>query len=201
VTLFAQNKDRIREKALLLFEDLSSVELSPRITKGYFPRGYQQKIRTSGQNPTRRIFGAINPFAEDHNQKSFYYMFGKTRNSQDFIAFVDYLLTEEPDRALFFVLDNASIHNSKATNEYLAPLEEEGRVERLFLPTYAPKYNWIESIWLHSKRHVMDNAGFDSLEEILNTLSHFWESLSPDDYRRFMGVKTRLEKPNVQLLI
>ncbi|MDI6810905.1 MAG: transposase, partial [archaeon] len=142
-----------------------------------------------------------NPFAEDHNQRSFYYMFRKTRNSLDFIAFVDYLLAEEPDRALIFVLDNASIHNSKATNEYLAPLEEEGRVERLFLPTYTPKYNWIEPIWLHSKRHVMDNAGFDSLGEILNTLSHFWGSLSPDDYRRFMGVKTRLEKLNVQLLI
>jgi transposase len=128
-------------------------------------------------------------------------MFRKTRNSQDFIAFVDYLLTEEPDRALIFVLDNASIHNSKATNKYLAPLEEEGRLERLFLPTCAPKYNGIESIWIHSKRHVMDNAGFDSLEEILNTLSHFWDSLSPEDYRRFMGVETRLEKLNVQLLI
>lgn len=201
MTLFAQNKDKIREKALLLFLDLSRVELSPRITNGYFPRGHQQKIRTTGQNPTRRIFGAINPFAEDHNQESFYYMFRKTWNRQDFVAFVDYLLTEEPDRALIFILDNASIHTSKATNGYLAPLEEEGQVERLFLPTYTPKYNWIESIWLQSKRHVMDNAGFDSLEEILNPLSHFWGSLSPDDYRRLMGVETRLEKLDVQLLI
>ncbi|HET6231972.1 MAG TPA: transposase [Longimicrobiaceae bacterium] len=62
----------------------------------------------------------------------------------DFIAFLEKLASAYPDRPLYLVLDNASIHHAKLVREWL---KEHPRVHLLFLPAYSGhRYNPIDKV-------------------------------------------------------
>ena len=67
-----------------------------------------------------------------------------------FVGFMGYL-REQLGKPLTVVLDNASIHKSKAFEPHLALLKSKG-VKLYFLPTYSPELNRIEKLW-HLMKH------------------------------------------------
>ena len=69
-------------------------------------------------------------------------------DSEKFITFIKLLLENSRKEAATFVLDNAPIHQSKLTREFF----HKENLDILFLPTYSPDLNPIETVWAHYKR-------------------------------------------------
>jgi len=91
--------------------------------------------------------------------------------SDDFIEAMDYQaqLAREPfereDKRRVVVLDNASIHKSKAVRAKEPQWRESG-LSLFFLPPYCSEMNPIEIEWLHVKRDELCGAMFESAKAL-----------------------------------
>lgn len=81
----------------------------------------------------------------------------------DFIGKVDSLYGPSV-KQIFLVLDNASIHRSKKTQEALKKMHH--RIVLMFLPTKAPELNLIEVRWMWMQRKAIDNSTFEDESDI-----------------------------------
>jgi len=76
-------------------------------------------------------------------------------------TFIDFLkrLKRSVDKPVFLIVDNHSVHRSRAVKNYLDTID--GRIKLFFLPSYSPQLNPVEQAWNHVKRH---NVGKHSIE-------------------------------------
>jgi len=65
----------------------------------------------------------------------------------------------KPGKQIAIILDNASIHRSKKTKEFL---KRHKNIHLFFLPPYSPEYNPVEIFWRWIKPKVY---GFSALGE------------------------------------
>jgi transposase len=97
------------------------------------------------------------------------------KNSESFIAFLEYLLTQiYPTGIVIVVLDNAAYHHSKVVRAVLSLFQHRVRV--IWLPAYCPELNLIERFWLFLKSTATANKLFLSralLEQnVLRVIAH-----------------------------
>ncbi len=135
--------------ATLLAEDEADMQLLPilRATPapdagaGVWQRvGQQVRIPTPGQNAKRGVFGALNLRTGE-----WFYQLAAHKRSADFIAFLGRLVAAYPTGLIYVLVDNASIHTSKAVQQWRVA---QGRVVLLYLPTYSGhRLNPVEKVW------------------------------------------------------
>ena len=68
------------------------------------------------------------------------------------------------------ILDNAKIHHAKLLEDFL---EENPRLQLVFLPPYSPNLNKIEELWGWLKDSVINNVFFHTREEIREAVRGF----------------------------
>ena len=150
----------------------------------WMKRGSQKRISTPGQQQWRHIIGAYN-WATDE----IVYLITEKRNSEAFIAFLDHLVSQHTsDRPLVIVLDNGSIHHSRATQAAFALLENQ--LMPLFLPRYCSQLNPIERYWMHLKHVACANKLFVDMEALVNSVVYTLQLQNDFNYiSRFMFLK------------
>lgn len=89
------------------------------------------------------------------------------------IRFFQHLLTHVPGD-LLVVLDNASIHKTKAVTAFVAG---ETRLSLSYLPPYAPELNPIELVWAYVKRNVLGNFCARTVKELKVRLRIGWQRI------------------------
>jgi transposase len=95
----------------------------------------------------------------------------------DFIAFLEKLVSAYPDRPMYLVLGNASIHHAKLVQEWL---REHPRVHLLFLPACSGhRYNPIEKVWWHLKQRVAANRLHGSIDELVSAVHQYFAARTP----------------------
>lgn len=87
------------------------------------------------------------------------------------IRFFQHLLTHVSGD-LVVVLDNASIHKTKAVTAFVAG---EPRLSVSYLPPYAPELNPIELVWAYIKRHILGNFCARTLKALKARLRVGWQ--------------------------
>jgi putative transposase len=148
----------------LFFVDESTLGWLPVLIACWMKRGCQKRISTPGQQQWRHIIGAYN-WATDE----VVYLITKKRNSEAFIAFLDHLVNQHTsERPLVIVLDNGSIHHSRATQAAFALLENQ--LIPLFLPRYCSQLNPIERYWQHLKHVACANKLFANMDALVSSI-------------------------------
>jgi transposase len=152
------------EEFYLLFVDESTLGLYPVLRRCWVKQGQQKRIDTPGKTQWHHLFGAY------HFMTDGVFTLGcEHKNSDSFIAFLDYLARQLPtDKPLLLVLDNASIHHSAATQAAFALFE--GRILPLFLPAYCSTLNPIERFWRHLKEQSCANTLFPSIQALIDSV-------------------------------
>jgi transposase len=81
-------------------------------------------------------------------------------------------LLERVNKPLVVILDNASIHTTKALEPYWELLKEKG-LRCYFLPTYSPELNRIEILWKKMKYEWLPFQSFtpEELEQAIDKIS------------------------------
>ena len=86
---------------------------------------------------------------------------------------------------IYLLVDNGSIHTSKAVQQWLKTHE---RLQLVSLPSYAGhKYNPTEKIWWHLKDAISANRGFKLLAELDAALRRHFAGLTPQAILRLIN--------------
>jgi putative transposase len=144
--------------------DETTLGLHPVIRACWMKRGQQKRIDTPGQQQWHHLFGAYD-FVTD----KVFAMPAPKKNSDTFVAFLDYLAQLLPDdRPVVLVLDNASYHHSLVAEAGFAAFEQ--RFLPLFLPPYCSNLNPIERFWRHLKDRACANTLFPTMTDLVNSV-------------------------------
>jgi len=104
--------------------------------------------------------------------QKFYWKKSKQSNSRVFHLFLTQLKQRTPDKEIIIILDNASIHKSKKTKEFL---QRHTNIHLLHLPTYSPEYNPVEIFWRWIKPKVYGFSALGGLQELVSRFrKHVW---------------------------
>jgi transposase len=166
--------------AVILAEDECDMMLLPILRATWHRRGEQPRVLTPGQNRKRPVFGTVNL-----RTGAWHYRLTDHKRSGEFIAALSDLLTIYPAGRIYLLVDNGSIHTSKAVQQWLTTQE---RLQLVYLPSYAGhKYNPTEKVWWHLKDAISANRGFKRLAELDAALRRHLASLTPEAILRLIN--------------
>ena len=99
--------------------------------------------------------------------------FERTLNSDDLLANLRSLPVSAVPRVV--VLDNASIHVSKAFKAQRKELSRQG-IYLCYLPAYSPEFNEIEPVFKQVKHHEIPQRSHTSKEELRGSVERGFET-------------------------
>ena len=155
----------------LLAQDECDCHLLPVLRAMWQRRGAQVRIPTPGQNAKRGVFGAL-----DLRSGQWFYQLTEHKRSVEFIAFLTTLLTAYPLGAIYVIVDNASIHTSKAVKAWL---EAQPRLQLIYLPTYSGHpLNPVEKVGWDLKDCIAANHGFKTVAELDKAIRKYFTNMT-----------------------
>ncbi|HSV87210.1 MAG TPA: IS630 family transposase, partial [Bacteroidales bacterium] len=152
-----------------LFEDEFSLSNTATISYNWAVRGKQPRIRSKQNRRERQTtFGSINirtgqmviNFSDKGNYKSF----------KKHLKNILHTFKNAPK--IILVLDNVRYHHAKLLKKFL---EENKRLEILYLPPYSPDLNPIERVWWFMRKSITHNRFMETLS--LRKVK-FWQMFS-----------------------
>jgi len=159
------------EEAVVLYGDESRLQLLPVLRAMWQWAGQQLRIPTPGNNVTRTLFGALNPFSGDWT-----YLVRAAARKEDFLAFLEHLLELYPGRSILLIVDNFSSHTAYAVADWLTL---HPRLQLFYLPLYCSHLNPVEAIWLRLKNNIAANRLYASMPFLLTTVAQFFQDMTP----------------------
>jgi transposase len=159
-------------EAAVLYADESRVQTLPLIRAMWSWVGQQWRIPTPGSNTARAIFGAL-----EIRTGRWAYLVRERMRQEDFVAFLEHLLTVYPRHPIILIVDNYSSHTAGAVRDWLA---EHPRLQLHFLPTHCSHLNPVERIWLQLKGDLAANRLFGSITLLLATVDRFFAAMTPE---------------------
>lgn len=170
------------ENAQIFFGDESGIRSDYHSGTTWAPVGETPVVSSTGKSYRWNMLSAISSGGE----MRFFIRDAKEGNvnSSVFIEFLERLLVGATSK-IFLVLDNASIHHSQETRNYVQSVSE--KLEFFFLPPYSPELNPDELLWNQVKNHTLGRQTFRTKKNLRDTLLDTFESLSamPEKIRSF----------------
>jgi len=131
------------QRAVVLFQDESTLSLSPTLGKTWAKIAHTPVVKLTGNRGSICVISAISITG-----KLLFKIPKKTVNSAEFIKFLKQILKEIPRKIIYMIVDNGPSHKSKMTKEFV---ESEPRLKLIFLPSYSPDFNPDEYTWARLK--------------------------------------------------
>lgn len=158
-------------ETVILYEDESRLQLLPLLRSMWQWAGQQLRIPTPGNNVSRTLFGALNPFQGDWT-----YLVRHCAKTEDFLAFLEHLLELYPAVPILLIVDNFSSHTAHAVADWL---RLHPRLQLFYLPLYCSHLNPVEAIWLRLKNEIAANRLFASMSLLLQSVAQFFHDMTP----------------------
>ncbi len=136
--------------------DESPCTNEPYVQRGWCRKGHQGKVPTPAQRHSAALFGALHL-----RTQRFYWKRVGRGTSKVFLALLHQLPQRLPEVLLMLVLDNATIHKSRAVKRFL---KQPDWVALEHVEPYSPEYNPIERFWQWLKAKVYGATAFDTTE-------------------------------------
>jgi len=133
-------------------------------------------IPTPGQPYKRYGLGAVN----DHTGETVV-LFRRRKRRQEVAGLLQALVDKHPTGTIFVTWENADTH---ADHEVEAVVRAAaGRLVLLYLPTYSPWLNPIETLWRQFRREVTHCELFASLDALLEAAHAFFDRYNQGPHR------------------
>jgi len=149
-----------KHRAIMYFEDESSIQLSPVMGKSWGPIGKKIVSKVTGN---RGSIAAISAISNDG--RLLFNLFDKSKrfNSDDIILFLKQILDHHPRRHIVIIMDRASCHISKKVKFFE---EHQKRLHVFHLPARSPKLNPDEQVWAHLKNHDLKSHTKTNIKDL-----------------------------------
>lgn len=150
----------------IFFVDETMIRDYQAISKTWFPKGQQKKIKTFGKHWGAKIIGGI-----DYESGEVFCIQREKYTAKEFLSFLKIMVKNYKNERIVIILDNAPIHHAKLLKPFLEEHEED--LTLVFLPPYSPQLNIIEGLWGWLKEIVINNVFFDSAFKIHRAVKDF----------------------------
>jgi transposase len=158
-------------ETVILYADESRIQLLPLLRAMWCWVGQQMRVPTPGSNVTRMIFGAL-----DIHSGRWTYLIRQHMRKEDFIAFLEHLLTIYTG-PIILIVDNYSSHTAYLVQEWL---QSYPRLKLFYLPKYCSHLNPVENIWLRLKNKIAANRLYASMKLLIETVDAFFNGMTPE---------------------
>lgn len=140
----------------ILFADWTLLRMYPPLRHAWGWRGQQIKVKITGENAKRVLFGALN-LRSGHRVL----LRRKQAGQVDFQQFLRELHRRYGNRPLALLLDRAGSHTAPASQTLAAELH----IALLWLPRQRPELNAMDQLWKEMKRAISANRQYASVDE------------------------------------
>lgn len=162
-------------RAILYFEDESNIALSPEMGKTWGPIGKSTIHKVTGN---RGSLSAISAISNDGRLIFNIFDGNKRFKSADIIIFLERMLSEHPRRHLVVIMDGATAHTSKLTENYIL---KQKRLHVFYLPPRSPEFNPDEQVWGYLKNHGLRSHLATNLKDLKKIANKKLNNLSKDE--------------------
>lgn len=167
-------------QAHLIAVDECDFHLLPPLRAMWQRLGQQVRLPTPGKNVKRPVFGGL-----DVRTGRWFYRLAEHKGTADFIAFLTDILAAYPRGTIYIILDNASIHTSRALTHWLA---DHPRLQLAHLPTYSGhRLNPVEKVWWQFKGYIAANRCVRSRAELDALAGTWFQRLQPAEVLTLTG--------------
>lgn len=164
---YMENKPSDEE---VLFVDAVHPEHNTMAAYGWIKRGKKRELKTNSGRQRLNLHGAINIDTMDMTVIE-----SKTIDADSTVELLETLNQKYPlSSCLHIILDNARYHYSKDVKSYL---EENERINLIFLPAYSPELNLIERVWKFFKKKVLYNRYHADLQAFREACIEFFQGI------------------------
>ena len=158
------------ESEEVLFIDAVHPEHNTMAAYGWIKRGQKRKLQTNSGRQRLNLHGAINAETLDVTVIE-----SKTVDAGSTIDLLETLNQKYPlSSRLHIILDNARYHYSKVVKDWV---EENDRINLVFLPVYSPELNLIERLWRFFKKNVLYNKYHENLNTFREASIEFFQGI------------------------
>lgn len=158
--------------ATVLYADESRIALLPLLRAMWHWVGQQVRIPTPGSNASQAVFGALNI-----RSGRWVYLVRPHMRKEDFIVFLEHLLSVYADGPIILIVDNYSSHTAGVVTAWL---EEHPRLRLYYLPKYCSHLNPVEPIWLRLKGTIAADRLYGSMKALLEAVERFFQEMTPE---------------------
>jgi transposase len=170
--------ETLRPRQALLFADELDIQLLPKTSYQWMPKGTQTEVLTPGKNEKCYLAGGW-----DIRTGIVHYRCGPRKTNALFRDLLDTLEVRYPARRyerISVVVDNYKIHKAQAVQQWLAA---HPRFELLWLPTYCPRANPIERVFGDTHDKVTRNHKRKRLCDLVADVRRHLDRNGPWRYR------------------
>lgn len=180
------------KRAILYFQDESSIDLSPVIAKTWGPIGKKiiQKVTAN-----RGSVSAMSAISSSGHLLFNIHKAGKRFRADDIIQFLSGMLAHHKNRHLVVVMDQAPCHKAKKVLSYVA---SQKRLHLFYLPARSPEFNPDEKVWSHLKHHELKSHTAKTTTELRRLTRRKMKSMASDP-RKVIGIFKRCEMAHLYL--
>jgi transposase len=136
---------------------------------GWIKKGKEQVLKTNTGRMRININGAYN--IQEHKV---IIREDESINSQSTIALLEQMIKQQPLGILYVILDNAKYYRSQIVKDFL---EENQRIQFVFLPPYSPNLNLIERLWKFFKKKTTYNKYYEKFATFKESCLDFFENI------------------------
>ena len=154
----------------MLFADETTLRLFPPLRAKWAWRGEQARVRITGRNAKRVLFGAINA-----RTGARVVMRAGSARQAEFQRFLRLLRRHYGSRPLVLLLDKADCHTAAASRTLAAEL----RVELVWLPKQRPELNAMDQLWKGLKQKISANRQYRTVDEQADYAEQWVLGLTP----------------------
>jgi len=151
---------------VVLAEDEMILTTQTTVQKIWLPQGEYPRIEVSNQSRQRRnIYGFLNlKKGAQHAFKTLKQNMVVTRGVLEKIRAI------YPTQKIALLWDSAGWHKGSAAREFI---EQDGGIEVIHFPRYAPEENPQEHIWKEGRSHVSHNRFIEDIDEATDDFIHY----------------------------
>jgi transposase len=150
---------------------------------GWSRRNRRVDVAVPSPRQRQTYYGAL-----DYLSKRFYLQAYDAGNSENTVAFLEYLQSLIPEAVRFILIwDGASYHRSAVLKAFLAQVNAsrpacEWKITCIRLAPNAPEQNPVEDVWLQAKRFLRQLAHVCKTFKSVKFLFHFFTHLQVFDF-------------------
>jgi len=170
---------RIEPDAVILFEDETTLRWFPPLRGMWARQGEQAKVRITGQNAQRILFGTIHP----RTGHRIVLRRAQVRQA-DFQAFLRLLRQRSGGRPLYLLLDKAPCHDPQGSRALAARLS----IALVWLPKQCSELDAMDHLWRHVKGEVSANWQWTTVDEHADRAEEWVLDLSGREALRKAGI-------------
>jgi DDE superfamily endonuclease len=170
---------RIPCGTVILFEDETTLRWFPPLRGMWARRGEQARVRITGQNAKRVLFGTIN-IRTGHRV----ILRRHQMRQADFQEFLRLLRRRYKGRPLYLLLDKAPCHDTRGSHACAARL----RIHLIWLPKQCPELNGMDHLWKPVKGQISANWQWTTVDEHADHAERWVLGLSNREALRKAGI-------------